>query len=273
MLVLRTKRLDECALRIECSLTTTRRIYMKTRISKLRLMAALGAISLSGIAAGLAEEPAVVVQPQPESASPSVTIEGSATVTAPSDSSVAVVKETPAPKLPYGVADVLKLSQAQVSENIVLSYIQNSGTYYDLRPNDIVYLKQQGVSDAVVNAMMDQRKKALDAAAQAQAVAAANAPVPQESLGDASTAVTAPLTPTYSQPVCPEPAYAPSSSLYVIPSPAVSYAYYGGSPYYYYSYYGAPYRYYGPSVVFRFGGGRSFGHSFGFRGGHSFHHR
>src|SRR5207253_43738 len=125
------------------------------------------------------------------------------------------------------------------------------------------YLKQQGVSDTVINAMMDQRKRALDSAAQAQAVAMANAQAQQQPLGDASAAVTAPLTPTYSEPAYTEPEYAPSSSLYVIPSPAVSYAYYGyGYRPYSYGYYGGPYRSYGPSVVFRFGGGRSFGHSF-----------
>ena len=242
----------------------------------MRFIAALGAISLSGVAAGLAEEPVVVVQPQPESTTSGVSVQGSVTVTAPTESSVTVVREEAArPKLPYGVADVLKLSQAQVSENIVLSYIQNSGTYYDLRPNDIVYLKGQGVSDTVISAMMEQRKRALDAAAQAQAVAAANAPVQQQPLGDGSTAVTAPLTPDYGAPVYSEPAYLPSSSLYVIPSPAVSYAYYGGyrAYYGYYGapYYGAPYRYCGPSVVFRFGGGRSFSHVHSF--GRSFHHR
>jgi len=31
-------------------------------------------------------------------------------------------------KLPYGVEDVLKLSRAQVSEDVILSFIRNSGT-------------------------------------------------------------------------------------------------------------------------------------------------
>jgi hypothetical protein len=50
-----------------------------------------------------------------------------------------------APRLPYGVADVVKLSRAQVSEEIIVSYIQNSGTVYSLEPKDILYLKDQGV--------------------------------------------------------------------------------------------------------------------------------
>src|SRR6185295_19138470 len=115
---------------------------------------------------------------------------------------------------------------------------------------------QQGVSDTVIHAMMDQRKKALDAAVQAQVVAAANAQVQQQPVGDASTAVTAPLTPTYSEPVYSEPDYAASSSLYVMSYPTAAYAYYGYGyrPYYSYGYgyYGSPYRYCGPSTVVHF---------------------
>src|SRR5215831_13161192 len=44
-------------------------------------------------------------------------------------------------KLPYGADDVLKLSQGKVSEDIILTYVQTSGMIYDLKPNDIVYLK------------------------------------------------------------------------------------------------------------------------------------
>src|SRR5260221_4153750 len=61
-------------------------------------------------------------------------------------------------KVPYGVPDILKLSRAQVNEGVILSYIQNSGTVYNLEANDIVYLRGQGVSDAVVTAMLNQRR-------------------------------------------------------------------------------------------------------------------
>jgi hypothetical protein len=59
------------------------------------------------------------------------------------------------------VDDVLKLSRAQVGEDVTISYIQNSGIAYNLGPNDIVYLKNQGVSDRVVNAMLDERKRVI----------------------------------------------------------------------------------------------------------------
>ncbi len=157
---------------------------------------------------------------------------------------------SPAPTLPYGVADVLKLSQAQVSEDVVLNYIQNSGTIYNLGPREIVFLRSQGVSDRVVNAMLDQKRKVTETAA-----AAAPNPGP-------TPVLSAPAAPDYSQ-VAPQPAPAPST-VYTIPPPTVSYPYYN----YYYSYpYYAPYGYYYPSYYggyyrgpvvsfgFRFGGG------------------
>ena len=65
----------------------------------------------------------------------------------------------PAPQLSYGVPQVLQLEQAKVSDGNIVSYIQNSGTIYALKADEIVYLKQQGVSDAVLNAMLNQRSR------------------------------------------------------------------------------------------------------------------
>lgn len=145
-------------------------------------------------------------------------------------------------KLPYGVADVLKLSKAQVNEDIIVTYVQNSGTAYNLGANEIIFMREQGVSDRVINTMLDQRKRMLEAMAQTQAH-----PVQQ---------------PGYPQNAQPAPAYpeqAPvtdsGSSVHVIPYPAASYAYYNSSPYYSYPYYGYPYYsgYYGPTFSVGFG--------------------
>jgi hypothetical protein len=179
-------------------------------------------------------------------------------------------------KLPYGVEDVLKLSRAQVSDDVITTYIQNSGTVYNLGPQDIVYLKEQGVSDRILNTMMDQRRIANEVAAQAQqqqqaaaqqsaAVAVNNGPV---------------TTPAYSdsQQATPEAAQPAASSLYVIPYPTPSYPRYAAGYYSYpytysYPYYSYPYSYgyYGysrPVIGFRFGLGS-------FHGFHSsvHHHR
>src|SRR5689334_9583200 len=93
-------------------------------------------------------------------------------------------------KLPYGVEDVLKLSHAQVSDDIVLNYIQNTGTIYNLGPQDIVYLRDQGVSDRVINAMIDQHKRVTE-------LAAAQSP-------PAQPAPNAPSAPNTSAPVAPD---------------------------------------------------------------------
>lgn len=172
---------------------------------------------------------------------------------------------TPA-KLPYGAEDVLKLSRAQVNDDVIVNYVQNSGTVYNLGADDLVYLRKEGVSDRVINAMLDQRKRIIDSAGQQaqaqQAVPAqqpattppAAVPAPGNSEQQASTQQPAPV---YVQP----PLNPPASSVYVVPYPSVPSAYYG---YYapYYGYWGGP----SISLGFRFGGGHYWG------GYHGYHH-
>ena len=186
----------------------------------------------------------------------------------------------PAPvKLPYGAEDVLKLSRAQVSEDVTLNFIRNSGTIYNLAPKDIVYLRNEGVSDRMINAMLDQRKNVpAEMAAQTAPPSAPAAPQAPFS-ADVSTAAVPQYAPTYVQPppayVAPQPTYAPASTVYVIPYNGSGYGYAN-----YYPYYGGYYGYGSPSVVFRFGygGGGSCGPYYGGRyggyygGGHYRYH-
>jgi hypothetical protein len=168
-------------------------------------------------------------------------------------------------KLPYGVEDVLKLSRAHVSEDIILTYIKTSGTIYDLRPHDIVYLGAQGVSDRVVNVMLEQRNRTPETqAASAQTFTQEPAPA-SEAPPPAATTVAYPApAPVYVAPPC-EPAPAPVSTLYIIPYTSSSYAYRAGCysrPYTYFGYSGS---YCVPSIAPRFcPSPRRF---------HSFHHR
>ncbi len=167
------------------------------------------------------------------------------------DSTPAVPSDAPPPvmvaqpKLPYGVEDILKLSRAQVSEEVVVNFVQNSGTVYNLSSSDIVYLRHEGVSDRVITAMLEKRKKAIDAA-QNESASSSSAPAPAVTPPQ-DTAATAPANPA---PVYVQPPPQPST-VYVAPPPPVTYYPYG----YYAPYYG-PY-YYGPriSLGFRFGGG------------------
>jgi hypothetical protein len=231
---------------------------MKNGISKSPLIASL-AVSVS-LFRGFAQD-----TPATPSTGASVTATVNATIAEPV-------------KLPYGVEDVLKMSHAQVSDDVIATYIQNTGTIYNLGPNDIVYLKEQGVSDRIVNTMLDQRRIANEVAAQAQQQqAAAQTPV---AAAENNSPVT---TPAYSdaQAAAPAVTQPAASTLYVIPYPTPSYPNYN-RPYYSYSYpyyssysypyYSHSYSYgsycYGrPVVGFRFGAGRSF------HATRSFHHR
>jgi hypothetical protein len=227
-----------------------------------RIYLSLRPLVMTGLSLLMASTLAPVFGQEPQPGAAAAGERGAATGTATASGAV---------KLPYGVADVLKLSQAQISEDIIVNYVQNSGTIYNLAPGDIVYLRNQGVSDRVLNTMLDQKGRVAGSAAGSgpQVVASAGpaagmpapapAPAPVEAAPPApapgpgpapgTAAVEAPMTP-------------PASSVYVIPYPAATSAYYGS---YYYPYgYGYPYAYsypypyyWGPrvSVGVRIGGG------------------
>lgn len=161
----------------------------------------------------------------------------------------------PAPQLSYGVPQVLQLVQAKVSDSIIVSYIQNSGTIYSLTAGEIIYLKQQGVSDAALNAMLNQRSHLTGSTEPATTTASAPTPsAPAASDQTYTTAAPAAPAVTYVQQA------AQPSTVYVIPN---SPTYYYSSPYYY-PYYGG---YYGwPALSFSFGWGGYYGG--GYHGGY-----
>src|ERR1700739_2643250 len=62
---------------------------------------------------------------------------------------------TGAPMLAVVPAQVLKLQRSNVSEDTILKYIQNSPANYRLDASQIIYLKQQGMSEAVLTALVN----------------------------------------------------------------------------------------------------------------------
>ncbi len=155
-----------------------------------------------------------------------------------------------APQLAYGVPQILQLAQAKVSDDTIIAYIHNSGNSYGLNADQIIYLRQQGVSDNVINVMLNQPKTA--------AVTAPAAP-PDNSYQAQAPASYAPApTTTYVQ--------SAPSAVYVVPnSQAYYYSGYYAQPYYY-PYYAWPYP--AVSLSFGFGGGFHGGfHGGGFHGG------
>jgi hypothetical protein len=151
-------------------------------------------------------------------------------------------------QLSYGVSQVIQLSKANVSEATIVNFVQNSGSSYGLDASQIVYLKQQGVSDAVINTMLNQPRPVVQTASQPNYPTASST----------STAiVVAQPTVTYVP--------AQSSTVYVIPD-TQTYSYYVRS----YRSYGArccnPYTCYSP--VYYSGCSPSLSFAIGFGGGY-----
>ncbi len=160
-------------------------------------------------------------------------------------------------QLSYGVVQILRLSQAKVNDDTIVNYIRNSGSSYGMDAGQIIYLKQQGVSETVINAMINQPRLTTTV------TPAASQP--------AATAVAQP-TATYVQPTA---TYVPSSTVYVVPD-TQSYQYQAWYDYYhpYYGYYPYYSGWYYPSVTFSFGYGGGWhggyyhgGWNGGYRGG------
>ncbi len=138
-------------------------------------------------------------------------------------------------QLTPNVAAIVKLVQAKVSDDTIVAYIKNSGNSYGLDAEQIIYLHQRGISDAIITAMLNQ-------------------PEP----GTATASVPMPITPA------PEPvasaAYEQPSVTYVESEPVTYYDY---EPYYYPVYSGYYWSY--PVVVsYGWGGYRRIG---GWQGG------
>jgi hypothetical protein len=140
----------------------------------------------------------------------------------------------PVPQLSYGTSQILRLAQANVSDDTIMAYIKSSGNSYGLDANQIIYLRQQGISSVVITAMLNQpitaTVVATPATPPAQPVASTSsaAPVPTPTVAPSVTYVqTVPAT-TYYQPY-----YYPAFAIY----PAVSLSF-GWGGYYRGGYYG-----------------------------------
>ena len=164
-----------------------------------------------------------------------------------------------APQLSYGVPEVLQLSQAKVGDSVIVNYIQNSGNNYGLNAAQIIYLRQQGVSDTVINTMLNQRSQS----AQTASTLATSS--------DNSAAYSTQTGTTTTQPAVTYVQTVPTSTVYVVPDTQTYYYnnwLYSRSPSYYgyYPYYGNYWSYPALSVSFGWGGGWG-GYRGGYRGG------
>ncbi len=156
------------------------------------------------------------------------------------------------PPLPSSATKVLELSQGKVGDGTIIAYIKKSGKNYHLNADQILYLRKQGVSDAVITAMLNQPAPvATTAVKSASVTTTAVKPAPPPAV--ASTPAITPA-PANAIPVYTPPTYVPVAP----PAP-----YYYDPSYSYPAYYYPAYPFY-PSVSLSFGWG---GHWGGWHGG------
>jgi hypothetical protein len=55
---------------------------------------------------------------------------------------------------PMGMTDVVYLAQQHVTDEVIISQIRSTHSVFQLSANDTVWLKQQGVSDVVIQEML-----------------------------------------------------------------------------------------------------------------------
>jgi hypothetical protein len=187
--------------------------------------------------------------------------DASISTTAPSTVHTSASSQPSPVALSFGVPEILKLARAQVSDDTIVAFIGNSGRTYNLTASEVVYLHDQGVSERVITTMLIQRRKVEET------------PAPPAPQAPAPAAMPAPAQYSAAYVQTP-PAYAPSSTVYVVPSSSPTYVYSGGYPYYG-GYYG--YSYPAVSLAFGFGFGNYYGSSWhgggnwGWHGGGSSH--
>lgn len=157
------------------------------------------------------------------------------------DTSVAVTATEPI-QLSASAQDILKLSRAKVSEDVIIAFVQGHSRHFDLTASEIVHLRENGVSDRVLAAMVNQQPP----------VPAPQSP-PQPAAPVTAASVSAAQDAAGNTP-------APAATVYVVP-PSAPYSY---APYPYYGY-----SYPAVSVGFAFGTGWGYGHYGGcYRGGY-----
>ena len=134
--------------------------------------------------------------------------------TGPAPTVVAAPSQPAAPAVSPAAAEVVRLAEAGTSEDIILAYIQNDTAPFDLTADQILYLRDIGVSSASITAMLSR-----DTVLRNQPPGPSSGPPPAPVEPAQTVAVTAPLVPEQA------PAYVSS------PPPEVSYFYDELSPY------------------------------------------
>ena len=131
---------------------------------------------------------------------------------------------TAAAPISPNASEVVKLAGSGVGEDVVLAFIQNSQSMFNLTADNVLYLRDLGVSQSVITAMLNHdnllRSQAPQSAPQQFAPAPAAAPAPE-----APAPAVAPVAQPPAQVAAPAPTYVSS------PPPDVNYFYNDLAPY------------------------------------------
>lgn len=187
----------------------------------------------------------------------------SSTATA-QNTSPATVSTAPAPALPYGAGEVVKMYKGGINKDVIVSYINNTALPYHLNADEIIYLQAQGVPQEVTKTMILRDSQLQQQQQQANQQYNQQPPLQQQPMSEAmpapyGAAAPQPPVPQVVIPTTPAPAVTVIGSDYPV-YPVYNYGY----PYYY----GGPY--YGWPLVIG-GWGWGWGHG-GFRGGYGGFH-
>lgn len=148
--------------------------------------------------------PAPVASPAPAGPAPAAgtnTPVAVAATTASEGAPTARVAPQP-PELSPGVQALVDMVHAQVGETVLLEYVNSSTHTFELQPEDIVYLKDLGVTDEVVTAMLKRTADVQAAEAVRAAAEAAPGPAPADAAPAVEVAAAPPPAPsTYVEPV------------------------------------------------------------------------
>lgn len=112
--------------------------------------------------------------------------------------------------------EIVKLTKAPMSDDVIVAYIKNTGASYNLSADDILYLNSQGVSQPVISALLQSKSSAPIASAPAP-VTTPSTPAPPISSYPAQVQVSPypgqpPVSPYPGQPVTSVPEAPPPGS-------------------------------------------------------------
>src|SRR5215813_227927 len=61
---------------------------------------------------------------------------------------------SPAPSVSPAAADVVRMAEAGTSEDVLVAYVKNSASHFDLSADQILYLRDVGLTSPVITAML-----------------------------------------------------------------------------------------------------------------------